>query len=159
MCSDRLEVFPTHFKWVNLHQSTSSENFKMQHIYIIYTTTYPKCSAVDGSIWSNSYERKQVCIIFGQQFHLTQCLITEVSDERMHFMKYSWQDVEYQPLIANSNFRYILSCSCSISKKRNILLWSSGKGKGKGWTQEGHSNVIYGWWMVDGGYPFPDALH
>ena len=22
-----------------------------------------------------------------------------------------------------------------------------------------HSQVIYGWWMVDGGYPFPDALH
>ena len=22
-----------------------------------------------------------------------------------------------------------------------------------------HSKVIYGWWMVDGGYPFPDALH
>ena len=39
------------------------------------------------------------------------------------------------------------------------ILWSSGKGKGKGWTQEGHSKVIYGWWMVDGGYPFPDALH
>ena len=40
-----------------------------------------------------------------------------------------------------------------------LLLWSSGKGKGKGSTQEGHSKVIYGWWMVDGGYPFPDALH
>ena len=38
-------------------------------------------------------------------------------------------------------------------------LWSSGKGKGKGWTQEGHWKVIYGWWMVDGGIPFPDALH
>ena len=43
--------------------------------------------------------------------------------------------------------------------KAKILLWSSGKGKGKGWTQEGHSKVIYGWWMVDGGIPFPDALH
>ena len=40
-----------------------------------------------------------------------------------------------------------------------FLLWSSGKGKGKGWTQEGHWKVIYGWWMVDGGIPFPDALH
>ena len=40
-----------------------------------------------------------------------------------------------------------------------IFLWSSGKGKGKGWTQEGYWKVIYGWWMVDGGIPFPDALH
>ena len=36
---------------------------------------------------------------------------------------------------------------------------AQGKGQGKGWNQEGHSKVIYGWWMVDGGYPFPDALH
>ena len=49
----------------------------------------------------------------------------------------------------------------SYSTQLNIfhtILWSSGKGKGKGWTQDGHSKVIYGWWMVDGGIPFPDAL-
>ena len=41
----------------------------------------------------------------------------------------------------------------------DFILWSSGKGKGKGSTQEGHSKVIYRLKMVDGGYPFPDALH
>ena len=35
---------------------------------------------------------------------------------------------------------------------------AQGKGRARG-TQEGHSKVIYRWWMVDGGYPFPDALH
>ena len=46
----------------------------------------------------------------------------------------------------------------SIFIIKYLLLWSSGKGKGKGSTQEGHSKVIYKWLMVDGGYPFPDAL-
>ena len=34
---------------------------------------------------------------------------------------------------------------------------AQGKGRAKG----GPSGwkVIYGWWMVDGGIPFPDALH
>ena len=30
-----------------------------------------------------------------------------------------------------------------------------GQGVDPGRSLKGH----YGWWMVDGGYPFPDALH
>ena len=56
----------------------------------------------------------------------------------------------------------ILLLLLPISKIKLQYCEAQGKGRARGgWTQEGHSKVIYGWWMVDGGwwYPFPRALH
>ena len=38
---------------------------------------------------------------------------------------------------------------------------AQGKGRAKGRPREvtQRSFIVYRWWMVDGGYPFPDALH
>ena len=52
-----------------------------------------------------------------------------------------------------------LSFENKITFKQKIFEKIVVKGKGKELTQEGHSKVIYRLQMVDGGYPFPDALH
>ena len=36
---------------------------------------------------------------------------------------------------------------------------AQGKGRAKGRPRKVTQKVIYRWWMVNGGYPFPDALH
>ena len=41
-----------------------------------------------------------------------------------------------------------LMCTLNLFVK---LREREGQGR-KGWTQEGHSKVIYGWWMVNGGW-------
>ena len=43
--------------------------------------------------------------------------------------------------------------------RREVFVVKLREREGQGVDQEGHSKVIYGWWMVDGGIPFPDALH
>ena len=39
------------------------------------------------------------------------------------------------------------------------LLWGEAQGKGRPKGRPRKVTQIYRWWMVDGGYPFPDALH
>ena len=51
-----------------------------------------------------------------------------------------------------TNFNMINKSIKNVNKR--TYCEAQGKGRAKG-----HSKVIYRWWMVDGGYPFPDALH
>ena len=43
----------------------------------------------------------------------------------------------------------------------NSICEAQGKGRAKGRPRKvtQRSFIDGGWWMVDGGYPFPDALH
>ena len=68
------------------------------------------------------------------------CLMWEDNNKRDHqttkVVRYLW---------GNMCFDWSFLCWATVK-------WSSGKGKGKGSTLEGHSKVIYRWWMVDGGW-------
>ena len=63
--------------------------------------------------------------------------------------------------------------SCKLSEPEKVvfayIIWgeahfyceAQGKGRAKGRPRKvtQRSFIDGGWWMVDGGYPFPDALH
>ena len=61
-------------------------------------------------------------------------------------------------------FSYVLllfTTQYYIQILQNLVICCKAQGKGKGRLRNvtQRSFIDYRWWMVDGGYPFPDALH